>query len=92
MYGVEILLTRALYPFIISVYIPSTLLVMLSWVYFVLIEYIFRNFLLIDIFLPTTRYAKTFPASFHHPRAHQYAQHCQVKQIHHHVSHNIILF
>ena len=32
MYGVEILLTRSLYPFIISVYIPSTLLVMLSWV------------------------------------------------------------
>ena len=32
MYGLEILLTRSLTPFIISVYIPSILIVIISWV------------------------------------------------------------
>merc|ERR1719206_223856 len=47
MYGVEILLTRSLYPFIISVYIPSTLLVMLSWISFYLPPDLPRLFLLL---------------------------------------------
>ena len=32
MYGLEILLTRSITPFIISVYIPSILIVIISWV------------------------------------------------------------
>ena len=32
MYGLEILLTRSLNPFIISGYIPSILIVIVSWV------------------------------------------------------------
>ena len=31
MYGLEILLTRSFTPFIISVYIPSILIVVISW-------------------------------------------------------------
>ena len=38
MYGVEILLTRSLTPFLLSLYLPSSLLVSLSWLAFLLAQ------------------------------------------------------
>ena len=42
MYGVEILLTRSLTPFLLSLYLPSSLLVGLSWLSFLLAQPLLR--------------------------------------------------
>ena len=42
MYGVEILLTRSLTPFLLSLYLPSSLLVSLSWLSFLLAQPLLR--------------------------------------------------
>ena len=36
MYGVEILLERSLTPYILSLYLPSTILVIISWLSYLL--------------------------------------------------------
>ena len=42
MYGVEILLTRSLTPFLLSLYLPSSLLVSLSWLSLLLAQPLLR--------------------------------------------------
>ena len=42
MYGVEILLTRSITPFLLSLYLPSSLLVSLSWLSFLLAQPLLR--------------------------------------------------
>ena len=42
MYGVEILLSRSLTPFLLSLYLPSSLLVSLSWLSLLLAQPLLR--------------------------------------------------
>jgi len=48
MYGVEILLSRTISPFLVSVYLPSTLLVIISWVSFFVTVMLARTGILVS--------------------------------------------